>query len=284
MKIFCHLENDFCVVNYNQIEPTMTFQKVSNPWKGCMRIASALFLFALIFTVPNQQLSAQTLEWSWETGSQFRNMEGVFPGTGLPPFVPGARWGGASWTDGSDYYLFGGYGEDDGNAPPSGLGYLGDLWRYDGTNWFYIRGSNVRNNNGIYGMQGVTAPANQPGARRDAMSWIDASGDLWLFGGDGFPAGNPVGALNDLWRFDGTNWTWEKGDNVRNVDGVYNVQGVPNITNKPGGRESGVTWYDNFGNLWLFGGFGYDVNGNQGYLNDLWRYNPTTNIWTWDGR
>ena len=33
----------------------------------------------------------------------------------------------------------------------------------------------------------------------------------------------------------------------------------------------------------LFGGMGYDAAGNAGYLNDLWEYNVTTLVWTWQG-
>jgi hypothetical protein len=33
-------------------------------------------------------------------------------------------------------------------------------------------------------------------------------------------------------------------------------------------------------NLWLFGGVGYDSTGDLGYLNDLWQYNPRTEL-TW---
>ena len=34
-----------------------------------------------------------------------------------------------------------------------------------------------------------------------------------------------------------------------------------------------VSWVDGTGNLWLFGGIGG--------LNDLWEYNPATNLWAW---
>jgi N-acetylneuraminic acid mutarotase len=44
----------------------------------------------------------------------------------------------------------------------------------------------------------------------------------------------------------------------------------------PGGRNSISSWIDTSGNLWLFGGDGYDSTGELGYLNDLWQYNPST--------
>jgi hypothetical protein len=48
------------------------------------------------------------------------------------------------------------------------------------------------------------------------------------------------------------------------------------------GRGEAVTtvaasvWTDTKGNLWLFGGDGIDFGNKWGYLNDLWKFNPTT--------
>src|ERR1017187_2302882 len=75
-------------------------------------------------------------------------------------------------------------------------------------------------------------------------------------------------------------WTWIKGDSTRNQHGIYGTQGVPAAANKPGGRENAVSWTDGLGNFWLFGGWGYSAAG-YGMLNDLWKYDPTTNQWTW---
>ncbi len=39
------------------------------------------------------------------------------------------------------------------------------------------------------------------------------------------------------------------------------------------------------GNLWLFGGGGYDSTGKEGVLNDVWKFTPSTTgdtgEWTW---
>jgi N-acetylneuraminic acid mutarotase len=86
-------------------------------------------------------------------------------------------------------------------------------------------------------------------------------------------------------------WTWMSGSNTIPVvggvgqgeSGVYGTLGTPASTNVPGGRWGAPNWRDNSGNLWLFGGFGYASNGNFGYLNDLWEFNPSTNYWTWMG-
>ena len=57
---------------------------------------------------------------------------------------------------------------------------------------------------------------------------------------------------------------------------LYGTQGTASVGNVPGGRNSSSSWIDSSGNLWLFGGIGYDSTGTVGYLNDLWQYNPST--------
>ena len=74
-------------------------------------------------------------------------------------------------------------------------------------------------------------------------------------------------------------WTWLSGDSTllplnglpSNVGfpGVYSTLGVPAVPNIPGGRDSAATWTDQSGNLWLFGGLGYDSASGVGDLNDL---------------
>jgi hypothetical protein len=70
------------------------------------------------------------------------------------------------------------------------------------------------------------------------------------------------------------------GGSDTKASGVYGTQGVAASGNIPGGREEAVSWSDNRGNLWLFGGFGF-VTGAEGNLNDLWEYSPTNKQWTW---
>jgi uncharacterized repeat protein (TIGR02543 family) len=139
--------------------------------------------------------------------------------------------------------------------------------------WTWMSGSNSRNQPGVYGTQGVAAGVNVPGAREGAVSWIDGSGNLWLFGGYGETSGYTT-ELNDLWKFDGTNCTWVSGSSSRNQPGGYGTRGVAAGSNVPGSRYGAISWIDGSGNLWLFGGYGYDSAGNLGYLNDLWEFQP----------
>ena len=141
---------------------------------------------------------------------------------------------------------------------------------------------------GVYGMQGTAAPTNMPGGREDAASWLDAAGNLWLFGGWGIDAtpNSSGGPLNDLWKYTpGTGqWTWMSGSSTQNHWGVYGAQGKAATGNTPGARVSAATWLDSSGNFWMFGGAGLDSTVNDiiaGVLNDLWEYSPATGLWTW---
>lgn len=57
---------------------------------------------------------------------------------------------------------------------------------------------------GSYGTLGTSAAGNQPGVRQNMASWIDTSGNLWLFGGGGgynSSQGIAADVLNDLWEY-----------------------------------------------------------------------------------
>lgn len=92
-----------------------------------------------------------------------------------------------------------------------------------------------------------------------------------------------TGYLGDFWKYDpvAATWTWLKGSNAINATGVYGTQGLSAASTIPGSRRASATWRDNCGNLWLFGGEGLAASTNDGMLNDLFRYNTTTNEFTW---
>jgi N-acetylneuraminic acid mutarotase len=241
-----------------------------------------------------------TNEWTWVNGSKFVNQAGTYSGTE----IPGARWGAVYWTDQSkNFWVFGGYGYDsNGN-----VGFLNDLWEFNGTSWTFVSGGTTANQNGMYGTQGTGSTANIPGGRQEAVGWTDASGNLWLFGGEGEDvSGTANGILNDLWEYViATNkWTYVAGSKTANQTGVYGQQPSvgPANTNEaagtygltltagayPGSRWGSTAWTDLQGNLWLFGGWGLDATGTNGngFLNDLWAYtpNPTAGqpgTWVW---
>jgi N-acetylneuraminic acid mutarotase len=149
--------------------------------------------------------------------------------------------------------------------------------------WTWEGGLNTVNGGGLYGTQGAASASNQPGARYDASSWTDSSGNFWLFGGYGYDAAGSAGYLNDLWRYSPSTgqWTWISGADADNASGVYGTPSTAAAGNVPGARYSASSWTDASGNLWVFGGYGYDGTGEIGRLNDLWEYSPSSGLWTW---
>lgn len=151
--------------------------------------------------------------------------------------------------------------------------------------WTWVSGSNKVGAGSVYGTQGTASSANGPGARQGAASWIDGSGNLWLFGSGTYGASTVASVSNDLWKFSPSSneWTWVSGSSTASGSevGVYGTKGTPANSNVPGGRSSAVSWIDSSGNLWLFGGDGYDSIGRNYLLNDLWEFNPSTQQWIW---
>jgi len=225
------------------------------------------------------RFSPSTGLWTWMSGSNTEGAAGVYGslGTAAAGNVPGARYSAVSWIDGTgNLWLFGGYALG-GND-------LNDLWRYSPSTglWTWMSGSNVPRAAGAYGTEGVAAAGNVPGARLSSVSWTDHEGNFWLFGGNDFTGPS---FLNDLWRYSPSTglWTWMSGSNTPGAAGVYGTQGIAAAGNVPGERDYAVSWTDSSGNLWLFGGNDSDSVTGQTELNDLWRYSPSTGLWTWIG-
>jgi N-acetylneuraminic acid mutarotase len=235
------------------------------------------------------QFNPSTHEWAWMSGSSsiFLTAEFGTLGTFAPGNLPPGLQNVSSWVDSSgDFWLFGGYGEIFG-AEFGALGPVNGLWEFDPARneWAWMGGANTLLNGmtywpGVYGTLGTPAAANIPGSRFGATSWTDSKGNLWLFGGNGADAsGFPdVGFLDDLWELNPATdeWTWMGGSGTTlDASGVYGTLGVPAPANIPGGRFFSSTWTDQSGNIWLFGGWGMDSQGNFGYLNDLWEYSSS---------
>lgn len=229
-----------------------------------------------------------TGKWTWINGPSTKNGGPTYGTKGTPTSstIPGARYSSVTWIDESSGYLwlFGGTGY----YSSSNKGRLNDLWRYNISTgqWTWISGSNTANTKGTYGTKGTPSSTTVPGARIYSASWKDSSGVFWLYSGYGNDSTTSgVGSLNDLWSYNTTTnqWTWVSGSNLKDQTGVYGTIGVPGSANAPGGRYPLASWVDGSGNFWTFGGLGIDSSGYGGYLNDLWKYNPTSGQWTWSG-
>jgi hypothetical protein len=247
-----------------------------------------LWLFGGAGRVSNQEgdlndlwkYDVTTQLWTWIHGSNSLNVAGNYgtQGVAAGSNEPRSRHEGVTWVDASGkFWLFGGYSDT-----PGVFGTLNDLWRYDPTTnqWTWIAGSSSPNVASVRGTLGVAAPGNAPGARLGAVSWLDSTGRLWLFGGYVHPANQ---YLNDMWSYDPVTqwWTWESGSSTANVAGVYGTRGVAAPGNAPGSRLSAMGATNGVNELLLFAGGGYDSAGTNAAMNDLWSWNLTTRQWTW---
>ncbi len=232
-----------------------------------------IFLLTSLATLPS---FAQPMgEWTWMNGSSTNNVavwgtQGVFAPGNYPPGV----YEGCQMTDlQGNFWMYGGLDSTCG-------GQYADMWEFKPSinQWAWMHGPGVSQINPVYGVMGVPSPLNNPGSRAYGVSaWTDNNGDLWLFGGWNNGWG---GIFADLWRYTiATNeWTWMKGpQGPTNNLGFYGTQGIPGPAVHPSARcETTANWVDANNCLWIFGGETFG-----GCYNDMWRYNISTNQWTW---
>jgi hypothetical protein len=199
------------------------------------------------------------------------NTSGIYGDKGIPAEnnTPSERYNQVNWKDkNGNFWLFGGQTSE---------GIINDLWKYEpsSNNWTWVKGANISRQKGVYGLKLTPSNSTTPGGRDGAVSWVDAQGNLWLFGGNGY-AGSIEGKLNDLWKYNvlTNQWTWIKGDSTVNVGSVYSQLGVYADNNKPGAKYNATSWVDKSGIFWLYGG---EENGTGSA--DLWKYNPASNQW-----
>ncbi len=130
-------------------------------------------------------------------------------------------------------------------------------------NWKRVHGNGITPNPSA---MGTYAPGNSPLGRYASASMQDNAGTFWLYSGNG---------ANDLWRFNPSieQWMHVHGSLTVGQPVVYGTQGVAAPANHPESATFGhPSWGDLSGNLWIYG-----PNG----LNDLWKFDITTGMWTW---
>ncbi|MCB0737945.1 MAG: T9SS type A sorting domain-containing protein [Bacteroidetes bacterium] len=114
-----------------------------------------------------------------------------------------------------------------------------------------------------------------PGSRSANSIWATPTQKMFLYGGSLY-GGHPIASsslTSDLWVYENGNWHF-----VGQSNSHHGEVGKSDSSNWPGYRSSAINWIDDDGNLWLFGGYGYDADSNLGYLNDLWKFTPDTNF------
>ena len=223
--------------------------------------------------------------WTWVSGDTTVNNPGVYgtEGVAAPGNLPGGRGALSSgFADGAgNLYIFGGEGLDaSGNT-----GALDDLWKYNISTgqWTWVTGTSAAASAGVYGTRGTAAAGNYPGGRYDDVTWYDGAGHFWVFGGFGVDGTGNTGVLNDFWEYDvaSNRWTWVSGESAVNFSGNFGTEGVTAPSNEISARYAAVGAFDKSGNFYLFGGRPNPIS--TVFYNDLWKFNSTSNQWTWIG-
>eukprot|EP01080_Neovahlkampfia_damariscottae_P003698 gene3698-6512_t len=221
-------------------------------------------------------------EGKFELVGKGENKLGIYGEKGVPSADnwPGARESSVTWTDSKGLlWLFGGrgYGVNDT------LGYLNDLWKFDGKLWTWVSGDKGVNTNSMVIEPRVYNPLHKPGSRALATGWINSKDEVFIFGGSGY-AVDPAPMekiLGDVWQYDSINNMW------RLVGGspfseyfpaVYGERNTPNPMNFPGSRKRSCGFVDTEDNLWLFSGKRQPQNSFE-LLNDLWKFSNGSWIW-----
>ncbi|MBZ5528377.1 MAG: hypothetical protein LAN71_10810 [Acidobacteriia bacterium] len=141
--------------------------------------------------------------------------------------------------------------------------------------WTWMAGSSSADQLAVSGTVSPTAQDNgSPGGRKYSATWTDLSGNLWLFGGDGWDTVKTANTvrMNDMWKYTGTQ-VYLAGFNT----GWTQTRPTTPLPTDPVARWGSVSWTDAAGKLWLFAGQDAGTN----FMNDLWSYDTTTNTWTY---
>ncbi|MGE8556247.1 MAG: DUF7619 domain-containing protein [Chryseobacterium jejuense] len=148
------------------------------------------------------------------------------------------------------------------------------FWVLDTATKQWKKLNEVNSNTPNYGVKGVASSTNFPGPRSGTITWVDNNGNLWMYGNNDFPK------QTDMWKYDpSTNmWTWISGTQT-DSSSLPAQQGISSATALPKTYKDSYTWVDNQNNLWMFGGSKLITDYSSS--NQVWKYNTSTNQWTW---
>ena len=222
--------------------------------------------------------SPASREWTWVGGSDKANHKGEYGirTEASASNIPGSRTMATGWKDSNgNFWLFGGRGYSSGSA----ISDLNDVWLFTPSSkkWTWMKGSKTHNADAHYGEKGVLNDGNTPSGRCGSASWMDKSGNLWLYGG-----GTRSEFYSDLWKYNpqANQWVWVSGSKTPDHAPVFKSKGIADRDGSPGARMMTSGWADAAGNFWLFGGNGYGKHTGTSHINNVWKYDVSRNEWT----
>lgn len=230
--------------------------------------------------------------WRWVTGTLTEDKIGHYgtKGQANPANTPPARCSASVVYWNNKSYMFG------GASAGSLFETYSDLWEFDHNtgNWTWLHGPNqieqprVITDDSLY----MYHPLNMPGPRVAAVAWVK-DGKIYIYSGYGvyqFYGGNFWEEENipDFWVYDIATNEWACLQSEGNFPwtstprrAVYGTKGIPHPDNRPGARMLAAAFVAN-DKLWMYSGQGYGAMYTDfGTNDDLWNYDPQTNMWTW---
>jgi hypothetical protein len=212
------------------------------------------------------------LAWTWLQGPSSASSFSTSYGTAFSTSnKPGGRIKPASFRDPGDPNLIYIHGGDIMTSSRA------DLWAFNiqTKGWRFVSGSS---NDGFVGS------SSYPAARSGHVCVEDPLGSraVYCYSGIGCTSINCMSFFADMWKYNITsnNWTWISGKSSGSgVENRYSVGlGIENATNTPGGRSFAGGWSSvDQKSLFFFGG----MDSTNSVLNDLWRFNVQSHLWTW---
>ncbi len=132
-------------------------------------------------------------QWTWVGGTTALEAP---PSRGALGFAsstnsPGTRTQAVVWHDGTDVWLFGGFGVINQT--------WADLWKWDGRLWTWVAGADQPNQYPTRGTLGVPSLSNRPGSRAGSAVARLADG-VYLYGGTGLDLSSTP-TLGEVWRY-----------------------------------------------------------------------------------
>ena len=200
-------------------------------------------------------VDCQHNDWAWMFGPDIAGTYGDYGTAVLPPppapaadlNTPGGRDFASTWSEpgiANRKWLFGGWGLPiQGASPPFIPYFMGDLWVF----W---------PGQGSGGETGIWVPADLPTVKTvTPLGTTSVLANL-----------NPLLSPGSFSNLNDSSSTY-----TDNTSGDVITTFTPAV---PGSRWGSVSWTDNAGNFYLFGGQGNAAPGFSGLLNDLWTFVP----------
>lgn len=234
-------------------------------------------------------------DWRIVTGSYSRetNFSSIFSGSDVHI---GSRYLTMAWKTENMIYLFGGHGYVEYTSATDFVhGRLSDFFSYNlNTNeWRFINGNegeNVKTNitSSTVSSSGNTIQKGIPGGRSEGMTWRYCN-VLYLWSGWGWGTESiAYTRLNDLWKWDIDQnedvWTFVGGSLTGGYHSIEH-RGTPGEferDNVPGPRYGSVLFSEGNDLVILFGGKGQTPTISNYYYNDVWFFDNTLEMWTYE--